>query len=123
MRFQNVTDDAKNSSLKHTLHVVETQLEIYRSQHANSYPTIQDNSLPQLTSATNADGSIGTAGSNYPFGPYLLESPMNPYDGSTKVTAVATAGQKPTAVVGSLGGWQYDVSNGTFWPNNAEYFK
>jgi len=30
-------------------------------------------------------------------------------------------GQKPTGVVGNLGGWQYDESNGAVWPNRPEY--
>jgi general secretion pathway protein G len=121
--FLNTADDAKSSSLKHNLSVVEVQLEVYRAQHMNRYPTIQDNGLPQLTTATNAAGKTGASGPDYPLGPYVLEAPMNPYDGSKKVTAVAVPGQKPTGVVGSLGGWQYDESTGAFWPNNAEYYK
>jgi general secretion pathway protein G len=122
-RFLGTADDAKASSLKHNLHVMEAQLEVYRAQHLNRYPTIQDNALPQLTSATNAAGEIGASGPNYSFGPYVIEAPMNPFDGSKKVTAVAVPGQKPTGVVGTLGGWQYDESTGALWPNNAEYYK
>lgn len=122
-RFLDTADDAKTSSLQHNLSVMEAQLEIYRAQHANRYPTIRDNALPQLTSSTNTAGEIGAAGSSYPLGPYLIEPPMNPFDGSTKVVAVAVPGQKPTAVVGTLGGWQYDASTGALWPNNPEYYK
>ena len=116
-------EDAKTSSLKHNLHVMEAQLEVYRAQHLNRYPTIQNNALPQLTSATNALGESGASGPSYPFGPYVIEAPMNPFDGGNKVTAVATAGQKPAGVVGQLGGWQYDETTGAFWPNNPEYYK
>jgi general secretion pathway protein G len=116
-------DDAKTSSLKHNLHVIEAQLEIYRAQHLNHYPTIQNNALPQLTSSTNAAGEIGQPGPNYPFGPYIMEAPMNPFDGSKMVFPVAVSGQKPTGVIGTLGGWQYDPVTGAFWPNNPEYYK
>jgi general secretion pathway protein G len=122
-RYLSTADDAKQSSLNHNLHVMEAQFEIYRAQHLNTYPTITNNSLPQLTSPTNANGEIGAAGPLYPFGPYVLEPPMNPYDGSMKVTPAAVPGQKPGGVVGNLGGWQYDVSNGAFWPNNPEYYR
>ncbi len=122
-RFLNVADDAKQSTLKHNLAVLETQLELYRAQHLNSYPKIVDNSLPQLTSATNAKGEIGPAGPDYPFGPYLIEPPMNPYDGSKAVVSVEYPGERPTGVVGSLGGWQYDETTGKVWPNNPEYYK
>src|SRR5664280_2516019 len=70
-RFLGTADDAKTSTLSHNLHVMEAQFEIYRAQHLNQYPTIQGNALPQLTSATNAAGEIGSSGSPYPFGPYL----------------------------------------------------
>jgi general secretion pathway protein G len=116
-------DDAKTSSLNHNLHVIEAQLEMYRTQHLNHYPTIQDNALPQLINATNAAGEIGASGPSYPFGPYVMESPMNPFDGSKKVVPVAVSGQKPAGVVGTLGGWQYDPSTGMFWPNNPEYYR
>jgi general secretion pathway protein G len=122
-RFMGTTDDAKTSSLKHNRQTVEALLEVYRAQHLNRYPTIQDAALPQLTSVTNAAGEIGTSGPNYPFGPYVVEAPVNPFDGSKKVTAVAEPGKQPTGVVGSLGGWQYDESTGALWPNNAEWYK
>jgi general secretion pathway protein G len=121
--YMGTADDAKSSSLKHNLSVIETQLEVYRSQHLNQYPTIQDNALPQLTSATNTAGEIGASGPKYPFGPYVIEAPMNPFDGSKKVVPVAVSGQKPSGVVGKLGGWQYDKTTGAFWPNNPEYYK
>lgn len=122
-RFLNVADDARESSLKHNLAVLETQLEIYRAQHLNTYPKIVENALPQLTNATNAAGEIGPAGAEYPYGPYLLEPPMNPYDGSKAVVPVERPGEPPTGVVGKLGGWQYDETTGAIWPNNPEYYK
>jgi general secretion pathway protein G len=121
--YLDAADDAKVSAMSHNLHVIETQLEVYRTHHLNHYPTIRDGGLPQLTSATNSAGEIGPPGAQYSLGPYLLEPPMNPYDGSTKVTPVATPGQKPTAVVGAEGGWQYDATTGALWPNNPEYYR
>ena len=121
--YLTTADDAKKSSLSHNLSALETQLEFYRTQHLGKYPTITNNSLPQLTSSTSSDGTIGLAGPNFPFGPYILEPPMNPYDGSKNVEPVAVQGQKPGGVVGNAGGWQFDVSNGAFWPNNPEYYK
>lgn len=122
-RFLNTTEDAKTSSMTHSLHVLESQLELYRAQHLNQYPTIQNNALPQLTRSTNAAGEIGTSKTDYPLGPYLLEAPMNPFDGSKNIVEVAVQGQKPTAVVGNLGGWQYDPSTGAIYPNNSENYQ
>jgi len=122
-QFTDSSTSAKQSSLTHDLHVMRSQVEMYRITHLNSLPKLIDNSLPQLTSATNAAGEMGLPGTKYPFGPYIDDVPANPFDGSSKVTAVASPGKKPTAVVGSLGGWQYDTSDGSVWPNNPEYYK
>jgi len=122
-RFLGTADDAKQSLMQHNLHLLEAQIEMYRAQHQNHYPTIQENALSQLYNSTNSAGEIGTAGPDYPLGPYVLEAPMNPYDGSKNVVPVAEPGQKPTAVVGSSGGWQYDESTGAIWPNNPEYYQ
>ncbi len=122
-RFLDTADDAKRSSLQHNLHLLEAQIEVYRAQHLNRYPTIQENALPQLYKSTNEAGGIGPAGSDYPLGPYLLEPPMNPHDGSTNVVPVAEPGKEPSGVVGGAGGWQFDKSNGAIWPNHPEYYK
>ncbi len=66
---------------------------------------------------------MGTSGPDYPFGPYILGAPMNPFDGSKQVTAVAQPGQPPTGVVGGMGGWQYHVTTGAIWPNHPEYYQ
>jgi general secretion pathway protein G len=122
-QFSSSTRDAKESSLKFNMHTLRSQIELYKVHHMGSYPTITNNDLPQLTNATNTAGETGAAGPNYPYGPYVDdELPANPFDGSNKVTAVAVPGDKPAAVVGTLGGWQYDVSNGAIWPNNPEYY-
>jgi len=123
-RFSDSTQEAKLSALKSNIHLLRTYAEAYRMYHSDSYPAIIDNDLPQLTSATNASGTIGPAGPDFPYGPYISQQlPLNPFDGSRKVTAVAKAGEKPTGVVGTLGGWQYDASNGFVWPNNPEYYQ
>ena len=123
-QFTDTSRDAKESTLKHNLHTLQSQIELYRADHLERYPTIQNDGLPQLTQATDRAGKIGPSGPDYPCGPYLVgEMPRNPFDDSNKVTAVAVPGQKPTAAVGALGGWQYDASNGAMWPNHPAYYK
>ena len=79
-RFLGTADDAKTSSLTHNLYVIEAQLEIYRAQHLNRYPTIQDNGLPQLTSATNAAGEMGASRApSIPWDRTSLEAPDEPF--------------------------------------------
>lgn len=121
--FLGTADDAKESMLLHNMHLLETQIEVYRAQHNNTYPEIIGSRLPQLVNPTNSLGETGPAGPAYPYGPYLLEEPVNPYDGSKNVVAVETPGEKPAGTVGSDGGWQYDAGIGAVWPNHPEYYK
>lgn len=122
-QFASTTEDAKLSALEYNVKVMREQAQIYQAHHLGDLPTIRDNSLPQLTGATNVHGEIGASGDDYPLGPYVNEAlPVNPFDESNKVTAVAVRGQKPTRAVGSLGGWQYDESNGAVWPNHPAYY-
>ena len=122
-QFASSTEDAKQSALEYSMKVMREQAQIYQAHHLGDLPTIQNNDLPQLTGATNVHGEIGTPGDDYPFGPYVNEAiPVNPFDESNKVTAVAVPGQKPTKAVGNLGGWQYDESNGGVWPNHPGYY-
>ena len=116
------TSDAKQSTLKHNIHILETQLQLYRAAHVAEFPTIQNNSLPQLTQSTNVAGQTGPAGADYPLGPYVIDLPPNPFDDSNTVTAVEKKGAAPARVVGNLGGWQYDQATGAVWPNHGEYY-
>jgi general secretion pathway protein G len=117
-QFSASTEDAKVSSLKFNVHTLRNQVELYKVHHFGSVPVITSGGLPQLTSATNADGVVGT-GSAYPFGPYLVGGiPMNPFNNSNTVVQATTV--PPTAVVGTAG-WQYDAATGRIWANTADY--
>lgn len=116
-------DDARQSTLSHNLHTLRAQIGMYRINHLNRYPTIQNDSLPQLTRATNSQGQEGPPGLDYPYGPYVVIIPRNPYDDSDKVSSVSAPGVEPTAISGGLGGWQYDATTGGIWPNNPRYFQ
>ena len=117
------TETAKESALEYNVKVMREQAQIYQAHHFGDLPAIQDNNLPQLIGATNVHGEIGASGDDYPLGPYVNEAiPVNPFDESNKVTAVAVQGQNPTRAVGGLGGWQYDESNGAVWPNHPGYY-
>jgi general secretion pathway protein G len=122
-QFTDSVTDAKRSTLKHNVHVLESQIGLYRTTHQGNYPKIENNTLPQLTSATNAAGDTGLPGPDYPHGPYVDRVPPNPYDQSDKVSKVAAPGQEPAGVVGTLGGWQYDETTGAIWPNHAEHYQ
>lgn len=117
-QFSSSTKDAKDSSLKFNMHTLRSQIELYKVHHLGDYPTITDDSLPQLTGKTNVKGEIGT-GTGYPYGPYLDgELPTNPFNDSNAVAAGTGTGE-----VAGGAGWQYDASTGGIWPNHAEWWE
>jgi len=118
-QFSTSTTDAKESSLKFNLHTIRSQIEMYKAQHLNNCPTFAKFDV-QMTEASDINGlKVG----DLDFGPYIQgELPENPFVGSNAIVAVAAAGVEPIAIVAGGAGWQYDESNGGFFPNNAEYY-
>jgi len=116
------TNNARQSTLEFNMHSLRSQIELYRVHHNGLYPQVIGESLPQLTTTTNARGDMGT-GDEYVYGPYIDEIPPNPFDGKNRVVAANLGGAPPTGVADSNGGWQYDPTTGDIWPNNPEYFQ
>lgn len=113
-------NDGRESTLKFNLHMVRTQIEAYKAEHNGCLPVLA-RFAEQLTGRTDANGS--TTGEKLDCGPYFQgQLPVNPYNNSGAVVAVAVAGQPPKGELPGGAGWQYDQSTGGFWPNHREYF-
>ncbi len=122
-QFSSSTNDAKSSSLKFNLHTIRSQIEMYKVHHLGAYPKF-DKFADQMTKVTDSSGNTTGDATTLIYGPYIQgEVPANPFNGSKTLVAVATAGAVPAAVVSGGAGWQYDESNGGFYPNNSEYSK
>jgi prepilin-type N-terminal cleavage/methylation domain-containing protein len=117
-QFSSSTNDAKTSTMAFDLHTLRSQIELYKLNHSGAVPVITNNSLPQLTSATDVNGNIGTAGTNFPFGPYIQGNiPNNPFDGHNAVTD--TGGVFPPTATTNAGGWLYNSATGQIAPNTT----
>ncbi|HEX3998862.1 MAG TPA: type II secretion system protein [Pirellulales bacterium] len=117
-QFSTSISDSKVSAMQTNLQSLRNQIQLYALEHNSTYPTITSGSLPQLTSTTNAAGTVGT-GTSYPYGPYVqTQIPINPVDGNSTVTATTVF--PPTAQTGA-GGWLYDVTTGQIAPNDTAY--
>ena len=118
-QFSSSTDDAKTSSVKFNLHTIRTQIEMYKANHMGKVPTLA-NFKVQMTEKSDING---TKTGELTCGPYIQgDIPANPFTGTNTLVAVSAAGVTPTGVVAGGAGWQYDQSNGNFYPNNAEYY-
>lgn len=112
-QFTEASDDARLSALTTDLSTVRSQLQMYRVHHNGKFPT---NITQQLTNRTNALGQVMPAGANkalYPYGPYLVEFPSNPY-----VLGDASNTVDTTAAGGGNAGWYYNSTTGHFSPDD-----
>jgi general secretion pathway protein G len=117
-QFSSSTTDAKVSALQFNLNSIRSQIELYKAYHNGSVPALTSGALPQLTSATDANGNVGTQGPSFPYGPYIQTFPVEPFSGIATVTATATF--PPTAAT-SAGGWFYNTTTGQIAANNGSY--
>ena len=102
-QFTQASNDARVSSLTSNLQTVRSQLELYKVQHLDAYPSLAAFTT-QMTGQTKIDGTAGTD-----FGPYMRAIPANPF------TNTNTVGN---GAVGSSA-WKYDAATGTFTANDT----
>lgn len=107
-QFTSAAAETRDNSMRTTVHRVRTQLEIYKNQHNNNYPTFA-NIEAQLVGETNVAGTSvpdNTVGS---LGPYLMQFPINPKTG-TKTIGTGVPGTSD---------WFYNETNGIFRGNDS----
>jgi prepilin-type N-terminal cleavage/methylation domain-containing protein len=123
-KLSSSTTDAKKSSLKFNAQTMQTQIQVYASEHNGSFPALAT-FVNQMTLPTDVNGLTTGSALPYNYGPYIqgTQLPTNPFNLSNAIVGVATQGQIPTAVVTGGAGWQYDSSNGGFYPNDVEYYQ
>lgn len=118
-QFSSSTQNAKESTLKFNLSSLRSQIELYKLHHNGLVPQITGGALPQLTSATDVNGNIGTTGTTYPYGPYMVNGlPPNAITGVATVTAMTT--YPPTAASGN-NGWLYNATTGQIAADSTNY--
>ncbi|HQA45250.1 MAG TPA: prepilin-type N-terminal cleavage/methylation domain-containing protein [Phycisphaerae bacterium] len=107
-QFSNASEESNLSSLKTNLQIIRGQLQLYKIQHNETWPSA-DKFVDQMTKNTKIDGSIGLAADGFHLGPYLQTIPNNPYTGTN------TVGQ---GAVGTSA-WYYDETTGEFKANDS----
>jgi general secretion pathway protein G len=98
-QFTNASTEARENSLRSLLQTIRSQVELYKLQHGDLYPT-DDGTVDgawdwtKLTGRTNQAGASMPEGGNvadYPFGPYLQSAPVNPLNSQTAMGDAAAA--------------------------------
>ena len=103
-RLTRASVDPDLAALAATLQMVRTQLQYYKLQHNDTFPSLAD-WQQQMLSKTKPSGICTPRGS---CGPYLLQIPVNPLDGSRNVSPRQDGS----------GGWTYDQTTGQFRSND-----
>lgn len=96
--FTESSNEAKTTNLCSTLQMMRLQIELYRTQHNGTNPSLADFEA-QMTGTTDITGD--TSGTD--FGPYFRSIPIEPFSNSNTTTA------------GDASGWNYNEITGMFW--------
>ena len=114
--FSSSTNDAKAAAVMNNVQALRSPIELYRAEHLTTYPTITNNTLPQLTGTTDVNGNIGT-GAAFTYGPYVDAVPCNPINGLATIGPVPTPGTPPATGDGRYG-YEYDATTGNIYPDH-----
>lgn len=94
-QFTNASTAAKASSVLSQLQTLRSQVELYKNQHNNEYPT-SDGTLSgtwdwtKMTLKTDINGATGTTAGTHIYGPYMQQAPKNPFVVAANNTVLGT---------------------------------
>jgi general secretion pathway protein G len=143
-QFSNSTGDAQESAAIANLTTMRSAIELYRVQHNNTYPAVNDskggatcsldgtagtagNALKnseaafkdQLTTYSDASGhTCSVAAPTYIYGPYLRAIPSEPVTNDATVTVATSPADQPATETSK--GWRFVVTNGQLQINSLK---
>jgi general secretion pathway protein G len=115
-QFTSASSDARQSSLTSQLQTLRSQVELYKLQHGDAYPT-SDGTAAGTWDWTKLTGTTTYAGNNV--GPYLQQIPVNPQNQSNAVGSVATDPAVGTASAGN--GFVFSQATGKIYATDKAF--
>ena len=121
-QFTNASTQARDNTLSTNIQSLQSQFELYKTQHNDQYPWDADadpdvttldtaaNIVTKMTTVTGVDGLAWAAGDKC--GPYLATIPANPYTGHTPGTVNSPGTVTFAAATGGANDWAIDVNTG-----------
>lgn len=109
-QFSQAGLNPREQELRAAVQVVQGQIEMYRLQHENQYPSLKK-FVEQMTLPTNYQGLAATIGTaSYDLGPYLRSVPANPYVRNSDIAGEHNGNSA----------WFYNEKTGEFRPNHLD---
>lgn len=115
-QFTNASTEARENSARSLVQTIRSQLELYKMQHGDLYPTDTGAAngtwdWDKLTGQTDGNGNAGTD-----YGPYLQQTPGNPLRaGASGVQSVANDAAALAAEAGATDGFVFSRATGKIW--------
>jgi general secretion pathway protein G len=120
-QFTSASNDARDSGLKSDLQTARSQLQLYKTQHLERWPSLKEdgtadtgNFLARMTGKTDQDGKINAAGV---YGPYMMKWPTNPFAASNQT--LCNFGTAEPAPGDGTSGWYFNTSSGKISANDS----
>ncbi len=115
-QFTSASEDARVNSTHSLLQTIRAQIELYKLQHGDMWPTTSGNPVAAEMSWTALTGVTPYGNPSKNFGPYLQQTPVNPLNGSSTIANAAASG---VGFVLTTGGKFYAVDkNGNAFGDN-----
>jgi general secretion pathway protein G len=121
-QIMSASGEARESALRTDLTMLRRQIDIYRLQHGQRGPHLDENGqldtagfIARLAGRTDSDGKLNANGV---CGPYVTEWPTNPFGSEAVAGDVAFAKPSPPLRNGKTG-WYYSTITCIISPNSA----
>ena len=110
-QFSDASTEAKTSALTTNLATIRGQIQLYKLQHNDSYPTYATFTAQMMTYTDGSGNTNPSKTPTYKYGPYLSTTPNNPF------TDTNTLSNDDTATTA----WYYNQTSGEFKANDGTY--
>ena len=116
-RMSSATAGAGNSALSGDLAVLRNAIDLYSSEHGNTFPAVATIDA-QLTQYTDVFGATSaTKDATHSFGPYLRKTPALPVGPVGYKNATTYIDGSSGTAGASAGAWFYNATNGSISAN------
>ena len=91
-QFTSASQEARESSAMSLLQTIRSQIELYKLQHGDKWPTTSGDAVAAEMNWASLTGVTPYGNPSKDYGPYLQDTPVNPLNGSDTIAAAPALG-------------------------------